>query len=159
MHQTRKGNQWHFGTTVHTGVDANSGLVHPDIGTTANVNDVTHGYARLHGKEELVFGDVGYQGAPKREEATGVAWQIAMRPGKRRAIRHTAWGTLLDKAEKLKASARAKVEHPFRVIKRQFGHTKVRYRGPKKNTHQLYTLFALSNLWVVRDRLLQEARA
>jgi IS5 family transposase len=159
MHQTKKGNQWHFGMKAHIGVDADSGLVHTVIGTSANVNDVTQGHALLHGKEELVFGDAGYQGAPKRKEATGVAWQIAMRPGKRRAIKHTAWGALLDKAEKLKASVRAKVEHPFRVIKRQFGHTKVRYRGLRKNTHQLYTLFALSNLWMVRAKLLQEARA
>ncbi len=159
MHQTKKGNQWHFGMKAHIGVDADSGLVHTVIGTAANVNDVTQGHALLHGKEELVFGDAGYQGAPKRKEASGVAWQIAMRPGKRRAIKDTAWGALLDKAEKLKASVRAKVEHPFRVIKRQFGHTKVRYRGLKKNTQQLYTLFALSNLWMVRGTLLQEARA
>ena len=62
---------------------------------------------------------------------------------------------LLDKAEKLKAGVRAKVEHPFRVIKRQFGFVKVRYRGLKKNTQQLFTLFALSNLWMVRGKLTQ----
>ncbi len=63
------------------------------------------------------------------------------------------------KAEQLKASVRAKVEHPFRVIKLQFGHTKVRYRGLKKNTAQLLTLFALSNIWIARSRLLQRAQA
>jgi len=77
-----------------------------------------------------------------------------MRPGKRKAQKHTPWGALHEQAEQLKASVRAKVEHPFRVIKRQFGHTKVRYRGLAKNTAQLITLFALSNIWMVRSRLM-----
>ena len=81
-------------------------------------------------------------------------------PGQRRALdKKTPRGALRDKIEKLKASVRAKVEHPFRVIKRQFGHTKVRYRGLKKNTAQLVTLFALSNIWMARSRLLQRAQA
>jgi len=154
MHQTKKGNQWHFGMKAHIGVDADSGLVHSVIGTAANVNDVTQGHGLLHGKESVVFADAGYQGADKRPEATGVAWHVAMRPGKRRALADGGWGALLEQAEKLKASVRAKVEHPFRVIKRQFGHIKVRYRGLAKNTAQLVTLFALSNLWMVRKRLL-----
>ena len=80
---------------------------------------------------------------------------MAMRPGKRRALdRHTRMGALLDKAEKLKASVRAKVEHPFRVIKCQFGFTKVRYKGLAKNTAQRMTLFALSNLWMARRHLM-----
>jgi IS5 family transposase len=82
-----------------------------------------------------------------------------MRPGKRKAQRYTPWGVITEQAEKLKASVRAKVEHPFRVIKRQFGHVKVRYRGLKKNTAQLVTLFALSNIWMARSRLLQRAQA
>ena len=108
-----------------------------------------------------MFADAGYQGSDKRPEATDVQWQVAMRPGKRRALREagTGWGALLDQAEKLKASVRAKVEHPFWVIKRQFGHTKVRYRGLAKNTSQLITLFALSNLWMVRKRILQDLQA
>jgi IS5 family transposase len=146
---------------AHIGVDADSGLVHSVIGTAANVNDVTQGHGLLHGKETVVFADAGYQGADKRPETTDVQWQVAMRPGKRRALREagTGWGALLDQAEKLKASVRAKVEHPFRVIKRQFGHTKVRYRGLAKNTAQLITLFALSNLWMVRKRILQDLQA
>lgn len=159
MHQTKKGNQWHFGMKAHIGVDAESGLVHTVIGTAANVNDVTQGHALLHGDEEVVFADAGYQGADKREEATGVQWHIAMRPGKRRQQKTAPWGALSEQVEKLKASVRAKVEHPFRVIKRQFGHTKVRYRGLKKNTQQLYTLFALSNLWMVRRTLLRGLQA
>ena len=106
-----------------------------------------------------MFADAGYQGAAKRPEATGVDWHVAVRPGKRKAHKHTPWGPLIEQAEKLKASIRAKVEHPFRVIKRQFGRTKVRYRGLKKNTAQLITLFALSNIWMARRTLLQSAQA
>ena len=155
MHQTKKGNQWHFGMKAHIGVDAESGLVHTVIGTAANVNDVTQGHGLLHGDERIVFADAGYQGASKRAEATGVNWQVAMRPGKRRALNKSSpWAGLLDKAEQLKASVRAKVEHPFRVIKCQFGFTKVRYKGLAKNTAQLVTLFALSNLWMARRHLI-----
>ena len=119
MHQTKKGNQWHFGMKAHIGVDADSGLVHSVIGTAANVNDVTKSHGLLHGQEAVVFADAGHQGADKRTEATGVKWQVAMRPGKRRAQKSTVWGALPEQAEKLKASVRAKVECPFRVIKRQ----------------------------------------
>ena len=160
MHQTKKGNQWHFGMKAHIGVDADSGLVHTVIGTAANVNDVTQGHALLHGDEEVVFADAGYQGAMKRNEATGVPWQVAMRPGKRRALdKSNPIEALTDQIEKLKASVRAKVEHPFRVIKRQFGFVKVRYRGLAKNTAQLHTLFALSNLWMVRKRVIHRMQA
>ena len=159
MHQTRKGSQWHFGMKAHIGVDADSGLVHTVIGTAANVHDVTQAHALLHGQEQVVFADAGYQGAPERDDATGVDWHIAMRPGKRKQQKHTPWGQLTEQAEKLKASVRAKVEHPFRVIKRQFGHCKVRYRGLAKNTAQLMTLFALSNIWMVRKVLLQVNQA
>jgi IS5 family transposase len=106
----------------------------------------------LHGQERDAFADAGYQGAAKR---AGVNWHIAMRPAKRRALdKANEIDALVDKVEKLKASVRAKVEHPFRIIKRQFGHVKVRYRGLRKNTTQLVTLFALSNLWMVRGKLL-----
>ena len=155
MHQTKKGNQWHFGMKAHIGVDADSGLVHTVIGTAANVHDVTQGHGLLHGEETVVFADAGYQGVTKRDEATGVDWHVAMRPGKRRVLdKNSPWGNLLDKAEQMKASVRAKVEHPFRVIKCQFGFTKVRYRGLAKNTAQLVTLFALSNLWMARRQLM-----
>jgi IS5 family transposase len=84
-----------------------------------------------------------------------VKWYTAMRHGKRRALDPTKGCTpLIEKAEQITANIRAKVEHPFRVIKRQFGHVKVRYRGLAKNTAQLKTLFALSNLWMVREKLL-----
>jgi len=161
MHQTKKGNQWHFGMKAHIGVDADSGLVHTVVGTAANVNDVTQAHALVHGEEGDVFADAGYQGVDKREETQDIKaqWHVAMRPGKRKVLdKSTPMGAILDKLEQVKASIRAKVEHPFRVIKRQFGHVKVRYRGLAKNTAQLHTLFALSNLWMVRRTLLQEMR-
>ena len=156
MHQSKKGQQWYFGMKAHIGVDADSGLVHTVQGTAGNVNDVVQANSLLHGEETVVFTDAGYQGADKRPDATpGVTWHVAMRPGKRRALdpENSPADALLDKIERLKAGVRAKVEHPFRVIKRQFGHVKVRYRGLKKNTAQLKTLFALSNLWMVRQKV------
>ena len=161
MHQTKKGNQWHFGMKAHTGVDADSGLVHTVVGTAANVNDVTQAHALVHGEETDVFADSGYQGVGKRVETQDIQvhWHVAMRPGKRKVLdKSTPMGAILDQLERAKARIRAKVEHPFRVIKRQFGHVKVRYRGLAKNTAQLHTLFALSNLWMVRRTLLQEMR-
>jgi len=146
----------------HIGVDADSGLVHTVVGTAANVNDVTQAGALVHGKESDVFADAGYQGVAKREEVQGIEanWHVAMRPGKRRALdKGSPMGAVLDQLEHVKARIRAKVEHPFRVIKRQFGHMKVRYRGLAKNTAQLHTLFALSNLWMARRWLLQELQA
>ena len=144
---------------AHIGVDADSGLVHTVRGTSGNVSDVVEANSLLHGHETDVFADAGYQGAHKRPDAKeGVTWHVAMRPGKRRALdkENKPIDALIEQVEKIKASIRAKVEHPFRVIKRQFGYTKVRYRGLMKNTLQLTTLFALSNLWMVRHQLLAE---
>ena len=156
MHSSKKGNQWYFGMKAHIGVDADSGLVHTVRGTSGHVSDVAEGNALLHGQETVAFGDAGYQGIEKRPDAQAdVTWHVAMRPGKRKALdKEDEADAMLDKAEKLKAGVRAKVEHPFRVIKRQFGFIKVRYRGLKKNTAQLFTLFALSNLWMVRKKLM-----
>ena len=157
MHSSQKGNEWHFGMKAHIGVDADSGLVHTVRGTSGNVADVTEGNSLLHGQESDVFGDAGYQGADKRPDAKAdCKWHVAMRPGKRKKLDkdNKLADALINKVEKIKASIRAKVEHPFRVIKRQFGFTKVRYRGLKKNTLQIKTLFALSNLWMVRHKLM-----
>lgn len=156
MHQTKKGNEWHFGMKAHIGVDADSGLVHTVVGTPANVSDVTQAQALVQGEETDVFGDAGYQGVAKRAETQHVTanWHIALRPGKRRALdKASPMGSLLEQIEHIKARIRAKVEHPFRVLKRQFGYRKVRYRGLAKNTAQIVTLFALSNLWMARHRL------
>lgn len=159
MHQTRKGNQWYFGMKAHIGVDAESGLVHSVATTAANVNDVTQAHKLLHGQETDVLADAGYQGVGKREEVRGmgVNWHVAMRPGRRRALDMSRpLSALIDQAERIKASIRAKVEHPFRVIKRQFGYTKVRYRGLAKNTAQIVTLLALGNLWMARHKLMEQ---
>lgn len=159
MHQTRKGRQWHFGMKAHIGADADSGLVHAVVGTAANVSDVTQASRLVHGEETDVFADAGYQGVAKRKETQDIKarWHVAMRPGKRRELdKASTMGA--NRIERLKASVRAKVEHPFRVIKRQFGHIKVRYKGLAKNTAQLHTLFALRNLWTARRRLLGEAQ-
>jgi IS5 family transposase len=155
MHSSKKGNQWYFGMKAHIGVDADSGLVHTVRGTSGHVGDITEGNSLLHGQETDAFGDAGYQGVAKRPDAKdSVTWHIAMKPGKRKMLRKDKESDVLVNAlEKLKAGIRAKVEHPFRVVKRQFGYTKVRYRGLKKNTAQLVTLFALSNLWMVRGKL------
>jgi IS5 family transposase len=156
MHPTKKGNQWYFGMKAHIGADAQSGLVHTVRGKAANVNDVVVANSLRHGDEKDALGDAGYQGADKRSDAPpGVTWHVAMRPSKRAAPdKSDAVDALVNEVERIKASIRAKVEHPFRVIKRRFGFTKVRYRGLKKNTAQLTTLFALSNLWMVRGKLL-----
>ncbi|MEK6667854.1 MAG: IS5 family transposase [Pseudomonadota bacterium] len=155
MHQSKKGQQWFFGMKAHIGVDADSGLVHTVRGTAGHVNDVVEANSLLHGQETDVFADAGYQGAHKRPDAKEDAqWHVAMRPGLRKLLDKTdPKDALTEQVERIKASIRAKVEHPFRVIKRQFGHVKVRYRGLAKNTAQLQTLFALANLWMVRKRL------
>ncbi len=155
MHQTKKGNNWHFGMKAHIGVDAESGLVHTVLATPANVHDVTQTHALLHGEEQHVHGDAGYVGAEKREENqnAAVTWHIAMRPGTRCALPDTTLGLLLEKLEYAKAQIRAKVEHPFHVIKNLFKHRKTRYRGLAKNAAQLFTLFGLANLMLARKRL------
>ena len=157
MHSSQKGKQWYFGMKAHIGVDADSGLVHTVRGTSGNVADIVEGNSLLHGEEAEVFGDAGYQGIEKRPDAKQeVVWNVAMRPGKRKALdkENNPLDALIDLLEKTKAGIRAKVEHPFRVIKRQFGYAKVRYRGLKKNTLQIKTLFALSNLWMARHKLM-----
>ncbi|MCF8865812.1 IS5-like element IS1646 family transposase [Xanthomonas campestris] len=156
MHQTKMGNQWYFGMKAHIGVDEFSGLVHHVHCTAANVADVTVTHALLHGKEDSVFGDSGYTGADKREELQDceAAFFIAAKRSVLQAIGNKRERAREQRWEHFKASVRAKVEHPFRVIKRQFGYTKVRYRGLAKNTAQVLTLFALSNLWMKRKQLL-----
>jgi IS5 family transposase len=136
-------------------MDANSGLVHTVIGTAANVHDVTQAAELLHGEETYALCDAGYQGVQKRpeHESTDTFWITAMRPGTVRALPDNPQGNIARRLEKIKAGIRAKVEHPFRLIKCQFGHIKVRYRGLAKNTAQLITLFALSNLWMARKHL------
>jgi len=156
MHQSKKGKQWYFGMKAHIGVDAQSGLVHTVIGTAGNVSDITQAQALLHGDETDVFGDAGYQGVEKREEnlEVPVTWHVAMKSGKRKTLPGTALGDLLERIEHAKASIRAKVEHPFHVVKNLFGHRKTRYKGLAKNTAQLFSLFGLANLMLARRWLI-----
>lgn len=154
MHQTKKGNQWHFGMKAHIGADVDSGLVHTVVTTPANEADVEVVDELLHGKEEVAYADAGYAGAQHRVTRKNLRWEIAARRGRIKALPEGRHKRALEKAEHHKASIRARVEHPFRVVKRQFGFVKVRFKGLAKNTAQVITLFALSNLWLVRKRLL-----
>lgn len=158
MHQTKKGNNWYFGMKAHIAVDADSGLVHHVVSTAANVHDLHAVDQLLHGKEKHVFADSGYRGIERWSRRKRIKWSIAMRPGQRKALNQDdPIDALTEGIEKVKASIRAKVEHPFRVIKRQFGYVKTRYRGLAKNAAQVTTLFMLSNLWMAR-RILQGAQ-
>lgn len=154
MHQTKKGNQWYFGMKAHIGVDTDSGLVHTVVTSAANEADVTVVGELLHGKERQVHADAGYTGADKRAGGKKLQWEIAQKRGKIKAMAEGKQKQVVQAAEKAKASVRARVEHPFRVIKRQFGYVKVRFRGLAKNTAQVLTLFALSNLWMARKQLM-----
>ena len=139
---------------AHIGVDAESGLVHTVVTTPANEADVEIAEELLHGKEGVVYADAGYTGADKRTPRKKLRWEIAAKRGRIQAMPEGRAKRAAQKAEKCKASIRAKVEHPFRVIKRQFGLMKVRFRGLAKNTAHIVTLFALSNLWMARRKLL-----
>ena len=156
MHQTRKGNQWFFGMKAHIGVDKDSGLIHSVCTTSANVHDVTVAAELLHGEERVVYGDAGYQGLHKREELAGghVECRIALRAGQRRRLHETPQGQVLHWMERAKAHIRAKVEHPFRVMKQQFGFQQTRLRGMAKNHCKVMVLAALTNLFLARKRLL-----
>jgi transposase, IS5 family len=156
MHQSKKGNQWYFGMKIHAGVDKDTGLIHSIVTTAANVHDLTPAAELLHGEEQVVYADAGYQGIAKRPEMAGKSteFRVAMRPGKRRALPDTPDGKLQDLVETAKAHIRAKGEHPFRVIKQQFGFQKTRLRGMVKNRCKVNVLAALTNLFLVRRQLL-----
>ena len=150
MHQTKKGNQWYFGMKAHIGVDSKETVVHSVIASAASVADSQMLPDLLHGDERKVWGDAGYQGqteaireaAPKAQDMTS---------------RRTKFKNYVDEEAKrkntTKARVRARVEHPFRILKRVFGFTKVRYRGIKKNHDWICVGFALVNLYQHRNRL------
>jgi IS5 family transposase len=164
MHQTKKGNQWYdrfaegcaYGMKVHAGVDKDSGLINSVMVTSANVHDLTPAAELLHGDEGVVYGDAGYQGIAKRPEMAGktTKFRVAMRPGKRRSLQDTPEGRLQDLIVMAKAHIRSKVEHPFRVIKQQFGFQKTRLRGLAKNRCKINVLAALTNLFLAWRQLL-----
>ena len=151
MSSTKKGNDWYFGMKAHIGVDAASGVVHSLETSTARLHDSQFWDDLLHGKETSVWADKGYVNA-EREAAfkgPGKAWGVMLKAPKGGKLHP------LDKRiNRVIAMVRAKVEHPFRIVKRQFGHVKTRYRELAKNRAQLFTLFALGNLFLVRRRLM-----
>lgn len=156
MHQSKKGNQWHFGLKAHIGADLGSGLVHTMVATAGNVSDITQAHALLHGEERAALGDAGYQGIEKRPEMADcrAQWHVAMRPGKRKELKEDdPLDQRIEQYEKCKASLRAKVEHPFHVIKNLFKHRKARYRGLAKNQAHLFSLFGLANLVLAKRYL------
>jgi IS5 family transposase len=156
MHQTKKGNQWYFGMKAHIGVDSRTKIIHAVVATAANVADSAVLADLLHGEETRVWGDQAYRGqtevirqcAPNAKDFTN------------RRYRHRG---IVDETEKArnrtKSSVRAKVEHPFGVIKRMFGFAKVRYRGLEKNAQRLFVTCALANLFMARRYLLRRQLA
>lgn len=149
MKQTRKGNQWYFGMKAHIGVDAATGLTHSLVATSANQADITVAEQLLRDGKEPVYADAGYTGLGKRlgeDDDTLPPLRIAARRSAIKKMEDGPEKQIMQRIEHCKASIRAKVEHPFHVIKNLFGHRKVRYRGMEKNQAQLFSLFALANL-------------
>ncbi|MCW8161908.1 IS5 family transposase [Stutzerimonas stutzeri] len=149
MKQTRKGNQWFFGMKAHIGVDAVTGLTHSVVATSANQADITVAEQLLRDGKEPVYADAGYTGLGKRLAGCGdslPALRIAARRSTIKKMEDGPEKQIMQRIEHCKASIRAKVEHPFHVIKNLFGHRKVRYRGMERNQAQLFSLFALANL-------------
>ena len=165
MHQTKKRNQWYHGMKAHIGADAESGLVHSTHYTAANESDVAHTHEVLHGQEDDVFLDAGYTGVHKREEIlkaqaegaikSDVQWSVAMKRSRLKAMAEGPLKQWTQALEKVKAQIRARVEHPFHVVKNLFRHRKARYRGLTKNGAHCDTLFALANLVIAKKALLQ----
>lgn len=164
MHQTKKGNEWHFGMKAHTGVDAESGLVHSVHVTAANESDVAHAHAVLHGQEAVAFLDAGYTGVAKREEVvqaqaegkirSDIEWNVAQRRSKITKMAQGPLKVLTKALERVKAQIRARVEHPYHVVKNLFHYKKARYKGLAKNAAQMHSLFGLANLMIARKKLL-----
>lgn len=150
MTSTKKGNAWYFGMKAHIGVDADSGVTHSLETSTAKLHDSQVWDEPLHGDETSVWADKGYVSAEREAEfkGPGKVWGVM-----RKAPKGGALHPVDAQINRIIAKVRARVEHPFRVIKRQFGYVKTRYRGLAKNRAQLFTLFALGNLFLVRRKL------
>ena len=156
-HQVRKGNIWHFGYKAHIGADKDSGLVHTIAVTAANVHDVSQTASLLTGEEESVYGDSGYLGAQKREDAIvrnksgrKIKYKINRRPSQIKKLSRSGQYDA-KKAEHAKSSVRAKVEHVFGVVKKQLRFRKTRYRGLEKQRAKCNMMFALADL-LLADR-------
>ncbi len=151
MHSTRKNNQYYFGMKLHVGADVNSGVVHSLTTTAANVADITELPNLLRDTDEVIFGDAGYTSDTYKRGARhlGLRWCVndKRKPGKNLSATQ-------KKRNRKQSSIRAKVEHHFRIIKRQFGYQKTRYKGLEKNTSQLTMLVGLANLYHLRRQLM-----
>lgn len=152
MHQTKKGNQWYFGMKVHSGVDAGTGYVHTITGTSANVHDSAEAYKLIREDDTVMYGDSGYLGVQNQdvvkndEHLSKVAFVVNKRPSSLK-ITDAYEGINWDKnIENRKSSVRSKVEHPFLIVKKQFGYAKTVYKGIEKNMNRFSVLFASANL-------------
>lgn len=152
MHQTKKGNQWYHGMKIHSGVDAGSGYVHTITATSANVHDIDEATKLIREDDEVMYGDSGYIGMAKRPEVKSdehlskMEFRTNVRPSSIK-VPDTYQGIQWERdIENRKSSTRCKVEHPFLIVKRQFGYARVAYRGLAKNFHRFNVLFASANM-------------
>lgn len=152
MHQTKKGNQWYHGMKIHSGVDAGSGYVHTITATSANVHDIDEATKLIREDDEVMYGDSGYSGMAKRPEVKSdehlskMEFRTNVRPSSIK-VPDTYQGIQWERdIENRKSSTRCKVEHPFLIVKRQFGYARVAYRGLAKNFHRFNVLFASANM-------------
>ena len=153
MHQVCKRNHWFFGMKAHVGSETSRGLVHTLVCTSANIHDGSVMNQLLHGEEKRVYGDRCYSNKERKVEyeQRGMEWCVS---------RHTGYKALPEKDRvwnRKMSRVRARVEHVFHVLKNLWGHSKVRYKGIAKNAAQLFTLFALANIYLVRRKLLKLA--
>ena len=152
MHQTKKGNQWYHGMKIHAGVDAGSGYVHTITATSANVNDIDEAAKLIRDDDEVIYGDSGYSGMEKRpeiesdEHLSQIEYRINVRPSSIKISKNYNGRNWDKEIENRKSSTRCKVEHPFLIVKRQFGYARVVYRGLAKNFHRFNVLFASANI-------------
>jgi IS5 family transposase len=145
MHQTKKGNQWYFGMKIHIGADSQTGLIHSASVTAANVHDSQQVESLLHGNETRFYGDSAYRGKAQRERLKQIAPK-AKDFTNRRAYRNSPLSDADKETNRRKSSIRAKVEHPFLILKRLWGFAKVRYRGLAKNANRAFAMLAAINL-------------
>jgi len=154
MHQTKKGNQWYFGMKIHIGADVDSGAVHSVSVTAANRADVGELPNLLRKNDQVVFGDAGYASDEYKRgaRALGMVWRVQDKAKPKGSLGAALSGSQ-KKRNRRNSGIRARVEHLFRIVKRQFGYTKVRYRGLAKNAAQVMVLIGLANLYALRRRL------
>lgn len=145
MHQTKKGNQWHFGMKLHIGADSQTGLVHSASVTAANVHDRHQVPHLLHGRETRLYGDSAYRGKEQRERLRELAPRAQDFTNKR-AYKNQPLSETDKATNRRKSSVRSKVEHPFLTLKRLWGFAKVRYRGLAKNANRAFALLAMINI-------------